>query len=155
MDQTQGADSDLQKAIDNITNATSVDPVFSDPVAAPSSIPEGEEMGPIEAIGPFEEEPIMPEPAMPAADDIKETTKAPKVTGDMRHTKEEAIKDLVPIIDRIHINPSQKFRIYREFFEMLHDYSVIEPAYNTAKEIQDETERAENLLYILNVIDNM
>ena len=45
MDQNQATnqtiDNDLQKAIDDITNTTNVDPVFSDPVAAPSSVPEG------------------------------------------------------------------------------------------------------------------
>ena len=45
MDQNQSVESvdndDLQKAIDNITNNTNDDPVFSDPVAAPSSVPEG------------------------------------------------------------------------------------------------------------------
>ena len=54
MDQNQTTDNDdLQKAIDDITNTTSVDPVFSDPVAAPSTIPEGDtgELG--EPVGPF------------------------------------------------------------------------------------------------------
>ena len=35
MDQNSSVDNDLQKAIDDITNKTNVDPVFSDPVAAP------------------------------------------------------------------------------------------------------------------------
>ena len=50
MDQNQGVDNDLQKAIDNITSS---DPVFSDPVAAPSTIPEGDsgELG--DPVGPF------------------------------------------------------------------------------------------------------
>ena len=52
---TPSVDNDLQKAIDDITNTTSVDPVFSDPVAAPSSVPEGDtgELG--EPVGPFPE----------------------------------------------------------------------------------------------------
>ena len=42
MDQNQpSVDNDLQKAIDDITNTTNIDPVFSDPVAAPSSVPDG------------------------------------------------------------------------------------------------------------------
>ena len=61
MDQTQtidnqaSVDNDLQKAIDDITNTTNIDPVFSDPVAAPSSVPEGDtgELG--EPVGPFPE----------------------------------------------------------------------------------------------------
>ena len=61
----QSVDNDLQKAIDDITNTTNVDPVFSDPVAAPSSVPEGDtgELG--EPIGPFPEpkvEMVVPAP---------------------------------------------------------------------------------------------
>lgn len=70
MDQNQTVDNDLQKAIDNITNDTNVDPIFSDPVAAPSSIPEGDtgELG--EPIGPFPEPKLgivtpAPEPIAP------------------------------------------------------------------------------------------
>ena len=64
MEQNQSVDNDLQKAIDDITNTTSVDPVFSDPVAAPSSVPEGDtgELG--EPVGPFPEPKVeMVEPA--------------------------------------------------------------------------------------------
>ena len=70
MDQNQTVDNDLQKAIDNITNTTNVDPVFSDPVAAPSSVPEGDtgELG--EPVGPFPEPKVEmvapgPEPIAP------------------------------------------------------------------------------------------
>jgi hypothetical protein len=70
MDQNQTVDNDLQKAIDNITNTTNVDPVFSDPVAAPSSVPEGDtgELG--EPVGPFPEAKVemvqpAPEPIAP------------------------------------------------------------------------------------------
>ena len=55
MYQNQSTDNDLQKAIDDITNTTNIDPVFSDPVAAPSSIPEGDTGELDEAIGPFPE----------------------------------------------------------------------------------------------------
>lgn len=70
MDQNQTVDNDLQKAIDNITNTTNIDPVFSDPVAAPSSVPEGDtgELG--EPVGPFPEPKVemvapAPEPIAP------------------------------------------------------------------------------------------
>ena len=82
MDQNQTVDNDLQKAIDDITNNTNIDPVFSDPVAAPSSIPEGDTGELSDPIGPFltSEDTIAtpaPNPSIPApesptppADDI-------------------------------------------------------------------------------------
>lgn len=70
MYQNQSTDNDLQKAIDDITNTTNIDPVFSDPVAAPSSIPEGDTGELDEAIGPFPEPKVEmvipgPEPIAP------------------------------------------------------------------------------------------
>ena len=58
-------DNDLQKAIDDITKNTNGDPVFSDPVAAPSSIPEGDLGNIAESVGPFPEEPKATEPVLP------------------------------------------------------------------------------------------
>ena len=71
MGQSQTADNDLQKAIDDITNITNTDPVFSDPVAAPSTVPEGDTGELSEPVGPFPEEPKVemvppaPEPIAP------------------------------------------------------------------------------------------
>ena len=53
------------------------------------------------------------------------------------------------------MDPTQKFNIYRNIFEDLKDYTVIEPAYQAAREIPDEKERAEALLYLVESIDKM
>ena len=194
--QTQTVDNDLQKAIDDITNTTNVDPVFSDPVAAPSSVPEGDtgELG--EPVGPFPEpkvqmvtqgpEPIapldsinipdldvpapapnpapgtMPEPALAPEVNLTPEAPAPETPApeintnlNMRQIKESALRDLVPLLDHLNLTPDQKFNIYRNIFEELRDYTVLEPAYLAAKEISDETNRAEALLYLVESIDKM
>ena len=202
MNQIQPENNDLQKAIDDITNNTISDPVFSDPVAAPSSIPEGDtgELG--EPIGPFPEakiemvtppsEPIAPlESAnipelnnlnIPAPDNlpISNSPMPPEPTvgqteesqipepviekpeiepipenRNMEQVKKAALRDLAPLLEKIPMNPSQKFRAYRDIFNDLKDYTILEPAYNTAREIPDETERAEALLYLIETIDKM
>ncbi|MBR3137752.1 hypothetical protein IKG41_00130 [Candidatus Saccharibacteria bacterium] len=194
MDQNQTVDNDLQKAIDDITNTTSVDPVFSDPVAAPSSVPEGDtgELG--EPIGPFPEpkvavvepgaEPIAPlESAnIPALNNLEmpdsvpmppeptptiESTPEPIPTMEKQdiepipqslstnEVKKAALRDLVPLLDKINMDASQKFKIYRDIFEDLKDYTILEPAYHAAREIPDETERANALLYLVESIDKM
>lgn len=191
MDQNQTVDNDLQKAIDDIANTTNVDPVFSDPVAAPSSVPEGDtgELG--EPVGPFPEpkvemvapapEPMAPlesinipdlevpaptpapEPApSPTPEPTPEVNLAPTepspeipVNLNMHQIKEAALRDLVPLLDHLNLNPNQKFNIYRNIFEELRDYTVLEPAYLAAKEISDETDRAEALLYLVESIDKM
>lgn len=204
MDQNQTVDNDLQKAIDDITNTTNTDPVFSDPVAAPSSVPEGDtgELG--EPVGPFPEpkvemvapapEPIAPfepidipelnvpapepatmppmpqsapEPIAPATVTPEPTPVAPEPVPapiqstfnssnlNTRQVKEAALRDLIPLLDRLNMTPSQKFNICRNIFEDLRDYTVLEQAYRAATEIANETERAEALLYLVESIDKM
>ena len=192
MEQTQNVDNDLQKAIDDITNTTSVDPVFSDPVAAPSSVPEGDtgELG--EPVGPFPvpkvemveptPEPIAPldpvtvpelnpapapqVPEMPApAPIVEQPAPAPVIeepapepipqslsTGEV---KKAALRDLVPLLDRINMDSSEKFKIYKDIFNDLKDYTILEPAYRAARDIPSEVERAEALLYLVQSIDKM
>ena len=197
MDQNQTVDNDLQKAIDDITNKTSIDPVFSDPVAAPSSVPEGDtgELG--EPVGPFpapepipapepKVEAVMPTPEpiaplqsmdipelnmpelapapspMPAPDSIMPPTSAPAhehtsspSSLTMHQVKEAALRDLVPLLDRLSMSPTQKFNIYRNIFENLRDYTVLDSAYRAASEIPNDQERAEALLYLVESIDKM
>ena len=173
MDQNQTVDNDLQKAIDDITNTTNTDPVFSDPVAAPSSVPEGDTGELDEPIGPFPEpkvemvapapEPIAPfepidipelsvptpdsaaptpapvpteaapapmpapEPIMPPAPVAPEPAivtppnsfTAPSSNLNMHQVKEAALRDLIPLLDRLNMTPSQSsisaaisFKIY-------------------------------------------
>lgn len=204
MDQNQTVDNDLQKAIDDITNTTNTDPVFSDPVAAPSSVPEGdtgelgEPVGPFpepkvemvapapEPIAPFEPidipelnvpapepatmppipqsapEPVAPAPVIPEpAPVVPEPAPAPVQSMfnssnlNTRQVKEAALRDLIPLLDRLNMTPSQKFNICRNIFEDLRDYTVLEQAYRAATEITNETERAEALLYLVESIDKM
>ena len=183
MENQASVDNDLQKAIDNITNTTNADPVFSDPVAAPSSVPEGDTGELAESVGPFPApkvempapaaEPLAPlgpisipdleapEPEEPAT---PEPTKVPEpeepVTSEMHslsttEVKRAALRDLLPLLDKIRTNETQKFNIYKDIFEELKDYTVLEPAYQAAREIPNETERAEALLYLVEAIDKM
>lgn len=224
MNQNQTVDNDLQKAIDDITNNTNTDPVFSDPIAAPSTIPEGDtgELG--EPIGPFPEpkvemvapetpqlapldpinipdlntvapvpntpatppvasapmptpeptptfqpapQPNIPQPAplppapAPEVPAFEETiteeinTPAPAPNLSTRQVKEAALRDLIPLLDRLNMTPSQRFNICRNIFEDLRDYTVLDQAYRAASEITDPSERAESLLYLVESIDKM
>lgn len=178
MDQNQSVDNDLQKAIDDITNTTSTDPVFSDPVAAPSSVPEGDTGELSEPVGPFpapEPEPKVkmvaptPEPIAPLESINIPELKAPSIGPsemplpdfapneklNTQQIKNAALRDLVPLLDHIDMTPPQKFDIYRSIFEDLKDYTVLEPAYKAAREIPDETERAKALLYLVESINKM
>lgn len=192
MDQNQATtneptvDNDLQKAIDDITNKTNIDPVFSDPVAAPSSVPEGDSGELDEPVGPFPEPKLavveqapegiapleaaseipdlnipapadipMPPAPEPAPAPIAEPAPVVPESLNVHQIKEAALRDLLPLLDRLNMTPSQKFNIYRNVFEDLRDYTILEPAYRVAKDISDETERANALLYLVESIDKM
>ena len=181
-------DNDLQKAIDDITNNTNQDPVFTDPVAAPAADEPVEKSAP--AGGPISDfintpnpttkpeipaptaVPIMdmppapapiaapdvelPEPPMPPTPMEGKTTMDTISTPDnMQEVKDAALRDLAPILDKLDVDPSKKFELYKSIMSNLHDTSVIAPAYNSAKDIADEKERGEALLYLINSIDNM
>lgn len=171
MNPTPTVDNDLQKAIDDITKTTNQDPVFADPVAAPSSVPEGDTGELAESVGPFPapEPPApapapMPAPEMPApAAPVFEAPAAPVISEapaeapslNMHEVKEAALRDLAPLIGKMDLPASQKFNLYRDMFENLRDYTAIEPAYQAAKNIADEHERGEALLYLVESIDKM
>ena len=183
IDNQASVDNDLQKAIDNITNTTNADPVFSDPVAAPSSVPEGDTGELAESVGPFPAPKVeMPAPAAeplapldpisipdlnaPEPEAESEPTPEPEVSKtesseseahslSTTEVKRAALRDLLPLLDKIRTNEVQKFNIYKDIFEELKDYTVLEPAYQAAREIPDETERAEALLYLVEAIDKM
>lgn len=179
MDQNTSVDNDLQKAIDDITKTTNVDPVFTDPVAAPSSIPEGD-TGVIEPVGPFPDpvpepvveapapepvaeapaeptEPVIPEAPAPEPPVIEEPVVDPTIPQNLTtaEVKKAALRDLLPLLDKVHMDDVQKFNIYKDIFEELKDYTVLEPAYQAARNIADEEKRAESLLYLVESIDRM
>ena len=158
MSDNKNVDDELQKAIDDINKTTSVDPMFTDPIAAPSTIPEGDDGKMDEPVGPFP----APEPeinlGVPPVPEVPETpAPAPaQVEGlNVGQVKEAALRDLLPIIDKLNLPAGQRFDIYCDAFKELRDYAVLEPAYLAARDIADEKERAEALLYVVNTIKNM
>ena len=115
--------------------------------------------------------PPAPEPIAPLqSTDIPELNSMPPIATDQNippattvqstplntsEVKKAALRDLVPLIDHLDIDSVQKFNLYRDIFEDLRDYTVLEPAYNIARTIPNEAERAKALLYLVESIDKM
>lgn len=142
MDQNNTATPDeLQQAINSITNpggATEADPV----AAVTESVAAATEAAPVEA-------PVAPAaPVMPAG-------KAVYGDPDLDRVKSMALSDLRPIIESVDIEPAKKFKIYKEIIDMTEDKACIEPAYNAAKGIEDQKEKAEALLFVVDTIDKL
>ena len=142
MDQNNTATPDeLQQAINSITNpggTTEADPV----AAVTESVAAATEAAPVEA-------PVAPAaPVMPAG-------KAVYGDPDLDRVKSMALSDLRPIIESVDIEPAKKFKIYKEIIDMTEDKACIEPAYNAAKGIEDQKEKAEALLFVVDTIDKL
>ena len=153
MDQKQD---ELQAAIDNITNASAAvaDSTSNDVVSQIENK--------VADAGP---EIVSAQSAEPAEDKAIKEAEASKIEmtpqkamygdPDLDRVKINALNEIRPILETVDILPEKKFTIYKDIIELTDDKACIEPAYNEARQIADEKERAEALLYIIEIIDDL
>ena len=153
MDQKQD---ELQAAIDNITNASAAvaDSTSTDVVSQIENK--------VADAGP---EIVSAQSAEPAGDKAIKEAEASKIEmtpqkamygdPDLDRVKINALNEIRPILETVDILPEKKFTIYKDIIELTDDKACIEPAYNAARQIADEKERAEALLYIIEIIDDL
>lgn len=67
--------------------------------------------------------------------------------------KVHALQDLRPLIDKLSVSNEEKFDIYLLLLRSSDDNTLIEPAYESARNIEDETKRANALLDVIKEID--
>jgi hypothetical protein len=183
MNDNSVAQDELQQAINSITNAANADANDSsdavaqienrlngNKAAAKSAQPEKakkeekvEKPADIPApLAPPIPAPAAPEPpAMPtfANGIVSPIGSAPKQAAygdpDLDRVKSSALSDLRPIIAKIELPAEKKFEVYKEIISSMNDKACIEPAYNSAKNIADEKERAEALLFVIEAINRL
>lgn len=73
--------------------------------------------------------------------------------GNLDSIRVEALSELRPLVDKLDLNPEERFDIYLLLIRNTDDTSLIAPAHVVAKTIADETKRAESLLEIIKEID--
>lgn len=153
MDQKQD---ELQAAIDNITNAS----------AAAASSTSNNVVSQIEnKVANAEPEIVSAQSAEPTGNEAIKEAEVSKIEmapqkamygdPDLDRVKINALNEIRPILETVDILPEKKFTIYKDIIELTDDKACIEPAYNAARQITDEKERAEALLYIIEIIDNL
>ena len=153
MDQKQD---ELQAAIDNITNASAAaaGDTSNDVVSQIENkvADEGPEIVSAQSAEPAEDKAIKEA----EASEIEMTPqKAMYGDPDLDRVKINALNEIRPILETVDILPEKKFTIYKDIIELTDDKACIEPAYNAARQITDEKERAEALLYIIEIIDDL
>lgn len=85
--------------------------------------------------------PVVTPPVMPTTGD------------DLSGVKQEALSELRPLVDKLNIPAEEKFDTYLLLLRSTDDKTLIEPAHETAKLIEDESRRAQALLDIIKEID--
>ena len=82
-----------------------------------------------------------------------ESVKPAENNGPLASIKKDALVELRPLVDKLNISPEEKFDTLLLLIRSTDDSTLIEPAYEAAKSISDETRRAEALLDIVKEID--
>lgn len=75
--------------------------------------------------------------------------------GDIAKIRENVLKDLMPLMDKVQTEPEKKFEIYKDAMETLHDRGLVSDAYKVASQIADENKKAESLIELMQAIDTL
>lgn len=67
--------------------------------------------------------------------------------------RKDALMELRPLVDKLDLAPEEKFDIYLLLLRSTDDTALIAPAHEAAKNIADESKRAEALLDVIKEID--
>lgn len=97
------------------------------------------------------ETPEAPIPEMPSMPDA--TTTNTNMGGDINSVKEAMLRDLFPLMDKVDMGAEEKFELYKTMIDSSNDKSMISAAYEAAKGIADEKQKAEALLFLIRKAD--
>lgn len=74
-------------------------------------------------------------------------------SGDLEGIKKDALNELRPLVDKLSLEPEEKFDTYLLLLRSTDDKELIAPAYAAAQAITDESRKAQALLDIIKEID--
>lgn len=96
-----------------------------------------------------------PSPTPAASPDVPSmpSSNATESSSDLEGIKKDALNDLRPLVDKLDLEPEEKFDTYLLLLRSTDDKALIPPAHAAAKAIADESRRAKALLDIIKEID--
>jgi hypothetical protein len=86
-------------------------------------------------------------------DDAVSPPAVPGHANDLLEIKQAALQELSPLVGHLNQSPEEKFRTTMMMIQASDDQSLINQAYDAAKQISDEKTRAQALLDIINEIN--
>lgn len=94
-------------------------------------------------------EPETPSVEIPASP----TLPAPAAQGELDNLKKDALEELRPLVNKLELPADEKFDIMLLIIRSTDDQSLLVPAHDAAKNIEDDQKRAQALLDIIKEID--
>lgn len=88
----------------------------------------------------------------PKAPQMQQPPQLP-IPGNLEGIRKEALTELRPLVDKLDLAPEEKFDIYLLLLRSTDDTALIAPAHEAAKNIADESKRAQALLDVIKEID--
>ena len=70
------------------------------------------------------------------------------------NVKKQMLQDLYPLMDKIKMQPEQKFKVFKQMIESTGSKEMIASAYEAVKGIGNEEARAEGLLFLVEKADS-
>lgn len=101
----------------------------------------------------MEDKPVQEAPIVTEAPVATPAPIANAPSDELEGIKKQALIELRPLVDKLVIEPEEKFEIYLLLLRSTDDKTLIDPAHKTAIGIADETKRAQALLDIIKEID--
>lgn len=138
---TEEADESQAAGAGTLPGASVLPPLPSIPMPVPAT--------PAPAVDPAELEAASDQAVTPPV----ELSAAPVADGALDGVKKEAISELRPLVDKLNVSPEEKFDTYLLLIRSTDDKSLIAPAHEAAKAIEDDARRADALLNIIKEID--
>lgn len=108
----------------------------------PTDSPAAEQPAPVETMQDMENQSTLPNDSV-----------ASEPQGDLATIKADALQELRPLVDKLNVTPQEKFDVILLLLRSTDDSSLVEQAHTAAKEITDETARAQALLDVIKEID--
>lgn len=78
---------------------------------------------------------------------------APAANGNLEAIKHDALNELRPLVDKLNLSAEEKFDTYLLLIRSTDDTTLVSPAFEAARSIPDETEKAQALFDIVKEID--
>jgi hypothetical protein len=96
-----------------------------------------------------------PEPGTPVAPeiDLPEEERGTGNFSELQEIKQAALSELSPLVEHLEQGPEDKFNTLLMMIRASDDASLVSPAYEAAKQIEDDKKRAQALLDVVNEVN--